>query len=108
MSSRSLPTGTVSPPSREETRRRPATRTDASSPSADELARENERLRRENHHLRERLAAEREERQAIIDRYEGLVEDDGSAAASSASASSPVSPPADSLLARLARFVGLR
>ena len=92
MSSRRLPTGTVSPPSREE-RVRPrsdGSATDGSSGAAGaaELARENQRLRRENRRLRERLDAERTERQAVIDRYEGLVDDPDAPGESSAGASS--------------------
>ena len=120
MSSRRLPTGTVSPPSREG-RVRPRSGESSSAPAAGgELARENRRLTRENRRLREQLEAERNQRQAVIDRYEGLVDDDdapsdGSESASTASPSEPsrratadASSPLPSALTRLARFLGLR
>ena len=125
MSSRRLPTGTVSPPSREE-RVRPrsdGSATDGSSGAvgADELARENQRLRRENRRLRERLDAERTERQAVIDRYEGLVDDTDAPGRSRTSARTSSTPSRRtrrspdgagaslaSALDRLARLLGLR
>ena len=94
-----------------------ATRESPSAPAdGDELARENRRLARENRRLRERLDAERNERQAIIDRYEGLVDDSGDSPPSeSASGTEPprratadAEPSLPSPLDRLARFLGLR
>ena len=79
---------------------------------ADELARENRRLRNENRRLRERLDAERSERQAVIDRYEGLVDESDAGASGSGPSRrrATVSPGASrpSVLDRLARFLGLR
>ena len=43
--------------------------------SVDGLRAENEALRRQNARLRTRLDTEREDRQAVIDRYEGVVAD---------------------------------
>lgn len=121
MAPRRLPTGTVSQSSRGE-RARPRSdesATGESSPdaaTADELARENRRLARENRRLRERLEAERNERQAVIDRYEGLVDDcdaprpseSGSGPRRSRPAGAGASGSLSSVLDRLARVLGLR
>lgn len=88
----------------------PATDGSSVAAGADELARENQRLRRKNRRLRERLDAERAERQAVIDRYEGLADDADASGRSTASASRTRAGGASpaSALARLARFLGLR
>ena len=87
-----------------------ATEGSSGAGGVDELARENKRLRRENSHLRERLDAERAERQAIIDRYEGLVDDPDAPGRSRASSQRAGGAGASlaSALGRFARLLGLR
>ena len=88
----------------------PATEGSSGAAGADELARENRRLRRENRRLRERLDAERTERQAIIDRYEGLVDDPDATGSPRGGAWRPAREAGGAnrgLAAAFARFAGL-